>query len=92
MTGKIVAISAGAISTVGMCITCCTVCAGDLRTDTGLTVHLCQRCHMDLHDHGVMDAELQELAQNVFEDRYGHAEFMQVFGKNFRRMDNETDY
>ena len=58
----------------------------------GLTVHLCHRCHIDLHDHGVMDAELQELAQNVFEDRYGHAEFMQVFGKNFRRMDNETDY
>lgn len=40
---------------------------------------------MDLHDHGVMDAELQELAQNVFEDSYGHAEFMQVFGKNFRK-------
>ena len=56
-----------------------------------LTVHLCPLCHTELHDHGVYDAELQEIAQITFEKIYGHAEFMRVFGKNFRRTDNDTN-
>jgi len=51
----------------------------------GLTVHLCVRCHMALHDRGEHDRELQELAQEVFEERYSHADWMRIFGKNYRR-------
>ena len=49
----------------------------------GLTCHLCLGCHMDLHDKGIMDRELQKDAQEAFEAAYGHDEFMKVFGKNF---------
>lgn len=51
----------------------------------GLTVHLCTRCHMGLHDHGEHDRELEELAQEAFEERHGHDEWMRIFGKNYRR-------
>ena len=51
----------------------------------GLTVHLCTRCHMDLHDHGDHDRDLEETAQEAFEKRYGHDEWMRIFGKNYRR-------
>ena len=51
----------------------------------GLTVHLCSRCHMELHDHGAHDADLEEIAQAAFEEQHTHAEFMKIFGKNFRR-------
>ena len=48
-----------------------------------LTVYLCQRCHQELHDHGVYDLELEQLAQKKFEEVYGHEKFMEVFGKNY---------
>ena len=51
----------------------------------GLTCHLCYKCHNDLHDKGLKDRELQEVAQEAFEKKYGHDEFMRIFGKNFRR-------
>lgn len=51
----------------------------------GLTVHLCTRCHMDLHDKGIHDRDLEETAQEAFESRYSHAEWMKIFGKNYRR-------
>lgn len=50
----------------------------------GLTCHLCHECHTALHDRGVMDRELQALAQIAFEKRYGHEEFMRIFGKNYK--------
>lgn len=50
----------------------------------GLTVHLCQRCHMDLHDRGTFDETLKEEAQKAFEERYSHDEWMRIFGKNYR--------
>lgn len=51
----------------------------------GLTVHLCTRCHMDLHDKGIHDRDLEEVAQKAFESRYSHEEWMRIFGKNYRR-------
>lgn len=51
----------------------------------GLTVPLCPRCHRKLHDHGEHDLELEALAQERFEEIYGHVEWMRVFGKNYRR-------
>ena len=49
----------------------------------GLTCHLCLKCHMNLHDKGIMDRELQKDAQEAFEAIYGHDEYMKVFGKSF---------
>lgn len=49
----------------------------------GLTVQLCRRCHMDLHDHGAHDRELQRIAQQEFEKQWGHKEWMKVFQKSY---------
>ena len=49
----------------------------------GLTVHVCRRCHMELHDHGVYRDSLIWIAQKEFEKRYSHELWMQEFGKNF---------
>lgn len=49
----------------------------------GLTVHLCVKCHMKVHDIGTWDLELEQRAQQVFEEKYGHKKFMQEFGKNY---------
>ena len=51
----------------------------------GLTVHLCPVCHRLLHDRGVNDRDLKELAQVVFEEKFDHEKFMEIFGKNYRR-------
>lgn len=53
-----------------------------------LTVHLCRDCHSKLHNEGAFDLELEEIAQIAFEKIYGKAEFIRVFGKNFRRIKN----
>lgn len=49
----------------------------------GLCVWLCPECHRQLHDHGVGDRYLQQVAQRYFEERYGHDEWMKQFGKNY---------
>lgn len=49
----------------------------------GLTVHLCPACHRDLHDHGTHDKDLQRMAQEAFEEKYGHAMWMRVFGRSW---------
>lgn len=51
----------------------------------GLIVNLCHECHMRLHDKGEHDRELQELAQIEFEKTHTRAEWMEIFGKNYRR-------
>lgn len=48
-----------------------------------LTVYLCPECHQRLHDQGIGDRYLQQLAQKHFEDRFGHKMYMKVFGKNY---------
>ena len=49
----------------------------------GLTCHLCHKCHAMLHDRGVKDRELQIIAQREFEGKYGHDEYMRIFGKSY---------
>ena len=49
----------------------------------GLTVHLCPKCHRALHDKGTDDRLLEELAQQIFENEYGHDLFIREFGKNW---------
>lgn len=54
----------------------------------GLKVHLCLGCHRNLKTgvHGgnrELDKRLKEEAQELFEAKYGHAFFMQTFGKNY---------
>lgn len=49
----------------------------------GLTVHLCVKCHMTLHDTGKWDRELEALGQRAFEERYGHKRYMQESGKDY---------
>ena len=50
----------------------------------GLTVHLCIRCHGLLHDRGIYDLELEQLAQEAFEETYSHELWMKEFGKNYK--------
>ena len=49
----------------------------------GLIVYLCPECHMKLHDHGIGDRYLQQIAQAHFESKYGHERYMDEFGKNY---------
>lgn len=48
-----------------------------------LTVWLCNDCHRKLHDKGVGDLKLEQLAQRYFEDQYGHEKYMGLFQKNY---------
>lgn len=53
----------------------------------GLTVTLCRECHRKLHDQGIHDRELQELAERVFLKvigrRLAHDLWMREFGKDY---------
>ncbi len=49
----------------------------------GLTVYLCRRCHSLLHDKGVNDLFLKQVAQKTFEEKYSHELWMQEFGKDY---------
>lgn len=56
----------------------------------GLTVYLCVYCHGKLHDKGIHDLELKQLAQRTFEEQYGHERYMSEFGKNFLEEQDEN--
>lgn len=49
----------------------------------GLTCHLCPECHRALHDAGVHDRDLQQMAQREYERKYGAASFRAVFGRSW---------
>lgn len=52
----------------------------------GLTVYLCRRHHTGpegVHMNPETDRELKKLAQHVFEERYDHAKWMEVFGRDY---------
>lgn len=51
----------------------------------GLTVMLCHTCHMNLHDKGNFDKELQRVAQVKWMEHYGKSEddFRQRYGKSY---------
>ena len=56
----------------------------------GLWVWLCHDHHTGrngVHFNREFMEELQEYAQTVFEGLYGYEEFMQEFGKNYKRGD-----
>lgn len=51
----------------------------------GLTVMLCHTCHMNLHDKGTFDKELQKIAQEKWM-RYNNAsieDFIKRYGKSY---------
>lgn len=50
-----------------------------------LWVYLCHECHVNLHDHGAGDFELECRAQRAYEMKYqcSHDEFREVFGKSW---------
>ena len=51
----------------------------------GLTVMLCHTCHMNLHDKGNFDKELQRIAQAKWMEHYGKSadDFRQRYGKSW---------
>lgn len=49
----------------------------------GLTVHLCPECHRKLHDTGVNDLALEQIAQAAFEKTHTREEFMEIFGRSW---------
>lgn len=51
----------------------------------GLTVNLCHRCHMRLHDTGFYDKELQKAAQVRWMEYYERSidEFRARYGKSY---------
>lgn len=52
----------------------------------GLTCWLCWEHHQGdtgVHHNIELDLDLKRRAQKVFEDKYGHGKFMEVFHKNY---------
>nr|DAJ88657.1 MAG TPA: Recombination enhancement function protein nuclease, DNase, HYDROLASE.4A [Caudoviricetes sp.] len=53
----------------------------------GLKVYLCHDHHIygpeAVHNNARIRHELQRIAQREFEKRYGHAKFMETFGRNY---------
>ena len=50
----------------------------------GLWVWLRHDIHMQLHDKDKsLDRELEQAAQEAFEKRYSHDEWMRIFGRNY---------
>lgn len=56
-----------------------------LADEDGLTVHLCHIHHMRLHQLGDYQRELQELAQQTWQDHYGRTtdDWIRRYGKNY---------
>ena len=52
--------------------------------DFGLTCRLCPECHRRLHDKDEqMAMRYRKMGQVAFEYKFGHEEFMRVFGRNY---------
>lgn len=51
----------------------------------GLTVRLCHTCHTLLHDHGVHDRDLQQIAERTYLEHYNKTvdDFIARYGKNY---------
>ena len=51
----------------------------------GCWIWLQHDVHMNLHEHDqALNYQLKALCQGKFEELYGHAEFMRIFGKNYK--------
>lgn len=59
--------------------------------DWGMVVGLCHICHMNIHDNQRNDEALKRIGQRVFEDRYGHEKYMEVFKKNYLKEEEWTN-
>lgn len=53
----------------------------------GCWVYLCERHHTQapdgVHFNRKLDVKFKKMAQQAFEEKYGHDKFMEVFGKNW---------
>lgn len=56
-----------------------------LADEDGLTVKLCHRCHMNLHDKGTCDRELQKIGQRAWMEHYHKTinDFIDRYGKSY---------
>lgn len=56
-----------------------------LADQDGLTVQLCHTCHKLLHDHGIHDRDLQQIAEKSYLEHYNASieDFIKRYGKNF---------
>lgn len=52
--------------------------------EDGLTVKLCRTCHRRLHDEGIFEKRLKQVAQWCWEQEYGSREdFIKRYGKSW---------
>ena len=51
----------------------------------GLTVRLCNQCHRLLHDKGLHDRDLQQIAEQAYINTYNASipDFIKRYGKNY---------
>ena len=58
----------------------------------GLKVRLCGKCHRRLHDQDeALAMKYRRMAQQCFEEKYGHDKYMAVFGKNYLGGDGNAE-
>ena len=61
----------------------------------GLKVWLCINHHREgmnaVHRHPYPMILLKRIGQQAFEEKYGHEEFMKIFGRNYLEEYNESD-
>lgn len=48
-----------------------------------LKVFVCYRCHVMIHKNYSESLKLKQQFQALFEEKYGHDEFMRIFGRNY---------
>ena len=56
-----------------------------LADEDGLTCWLCPRCHTNLHDHGIKDRDLEQIAQQAWQrhNKQGIPAFIKRYGVNY---------
>lgn len=57
----------------------------------GLQVRISSDIHTDIHAHPLhgLDLELKKEYQGIFESKYSHEKFMELFGRDYLEIDNE---
>lgn len=57
----------------------------------GMQVRISSEIHTDIHAHPMqgLDLELKKEYQGIFERKYSHEGFMQVFGRDYLSIDNK---
>ena len=56
----------------------------------GMQVKLSNQIHSEVHAHPLigLDLELKKKYQIIFERKFGHARFMQIFGRDYLNIDS----